>query len=92
MTSGPTWTTDAPYRQTAEEIVEYRRRGVFTVEMEAAALFAAARALAVEIASAVVLDSVFGEPVGPPVIDTATAFGRLYDVFLAAVDVLATAV
>ena len=54
--SGPTWTTDAPYRQTVAEIVEYRRLGVVTVEMEAAALFAAARARAVQLASAVVLD------------------------------------
>ena len=87
---GLTWTTDAPYRQTAEEILEYRRRGVLTVEMEAAALFAASRALAVELASAVVLDCVFGEPVGPPVFDAAAAFGKLYDVFLAAADLLAT--
>ena len=42
LSSGTTWTTDAPYRQSAEEIAEYRRREVLTVEMEAAALFAAA--------------------------------------------------
>jgi uridine phosphorylase len=88
--AGWTWTTDAPYRQSAEEIVEYRRRGVLTVEMEAAALFAVAGARGVELASAVVLDAVFGDPVGPPQIDSAAAFGRLYDVFLAAIELLAT--
>ena len=34
----PTWTTDAPYRETVEEITRYRGEGILTVEMEAAAL------------------------------------------------------
>ncbi len=89
-TSGWTWTTDAPYRQTVEEISEFRRRGVRTVEMEAAALFAVARARGLRMASAVVLDGVFGEPIGPAQMDTAAAFGMLYDVFLVGIDVLAT--
>ncbi|MHB8359865.1 MAG: nucleoside phosphorylase [Thermoplasmataceae archaeon] len=38
--SGPSWTTDAPYMETIEEISEFRRRGVITVEMEAASVFA----------------------------------------------------
>lgn len=38
-----TWTTDAPYRETVEEIIRYRAEGVVTVEMEAAALFAVAQ-------------------------------------------------
>jgi uridine phosphorylase len=87
--SGSTWTTDAPYRQTAEEIAEFRRRGVRTVEMEAAAVFAVAQARQVPIASAVVLDGVFGDPIRAPVMDTASAFGQLYEVFLAAIEVLA---
>jgi uridine phosphorylase len=40
---GPSWTTDAPYRETAEEITAYRAEGILTVEMEAAALFTVAR-------------------------------------------------
>jgi nucleoside phosphorylase len=87
-TSGWSWTTDAPYRQSAEEIVEYRTRGVRTVEMEAASVFAVGRARQIPIASAVVLDGVFGDPIGAPVMDTATAFGRLYDVFKAGIAVL----
>jgi uridine phosphorylase len=86
---GRTWTTDAPYRQTAEEISALRDRGVVVVEMEASALFALASVRAVPIASAVVIDSVFGEPIGPPTMDTAAAFTRLYDVFLIGIDVLA---
>jgi uridine phosphorylase len=42
---GASWTTDAPFRETAEAIAEARRKGILAVEMEAAALysFAAAR-------------------------------------------------
>lgn len=40
---GPTWTTDAPFRETAEAIEAARARGVLAVEMEAAALYTFAR-------------------------------------------------
>ena len=88
LTAGSTWTTDAPYRETVEEVLEFRRRGVLTVEMEAAALFAVARARGIRLASAVVLDAVFGEPIGPPKMDTTAAFGKLYDVFRIGIEVL----
>ena len=38
-TRGTTWTTDAPYRETVEEIKQYQSEGVKTVEMESAGLF-----------------------------------------------------
>lgn len=41
---GATWTTDAPFRETAEAIDVMRRRGLLAVEMEAAALYAFAQA------------------------------------------------
>ena len=41
---GPTWTTDAPFRETDEAIAAARRRGILAVEMEAAALYAFAMA------------------------------------------------
>jgi uridine phosphorylase len=41
---GTTWTTDAPYRETEQAIEAARMRGVLAVEMEAAALYAFARA------------------------------------------------
>lgn len=87
--SGCTWTTDAPYRESKEKITDLRGRGVLTVEMEAAALFAVAQVRDVELASAVVIDSVFGEPVGPPTMDTAAAFGKLYAVFQVGINLLA---
>lgn len=37
---GATWTTDAPYRETASAIERARRLGALAVEMEAAALYA----------------------------------------------------
>lgn len=40
---GPSWTTDAPFRETAEAIAAARHRGILAVEMEAAALYTFAR-------------------------------------------------
>ena len=41
---GTTWTTDAPFRETAAEIDYYRSQGILAVEMEASALYAFAEA------------------------------------------------
>lgn len=41
---GPTWTTDAPFRETKEAIEAMRAEGIFAVETEAAALYAFAAA------------------------------------------------
>jgi len=41
---GATWTTDAPFRETDDAIESMRQRGLLAVEMEAAALYAFARA------------------------------------------------
>jgi uridine phosphorylase len=43
---GASWTTDAPFRETAEAIAAMRAQGILAVEMEAAALYAFARARA----------------------------------------------
>ncbi len=43
---GDTWTTDAPFRETAASIASRRAEGVLAVEMEAAALYAFAVACA----------------------------------------------
>ncbi|MFV2035839.1 MAG: nucleoside phosphorylase, partial [Halocynthiibacter sp.] len=42
--TGPTWTTDAPFRETAEAIAAMQQRGILAVEMESAALYAFAQA------------------------------------------------
>jgi len=46
---GPTWTTDAPFRETAAAIENARSKGILAVEMEAAALYTFARARAAAV-------------------------------------------
>ncbi len=46
---GASWTTDAPFRETADAIEAARSKGVLAVEMEAAALYAFARAKGVRV-------------------------------------------
>lgn len=46
---GATWTTDAPFRETAEAIASARSKGLLAVEMEAAALYTFARAAGVAV-------------------------------------------
>jgi uridine phosphorylase len=46
---GASWTTDAPFRETAEAIDAARGKAILAVEMEAAALYAFARAAGVRI-------------------------------------------
>ncbi len=41
---GATWTTDAPFRETEAAVAAHRAAGILAVEMEAAALYAFARA------------------------------------------------
>jgi len=46
---GPVWTTDAPYRETTEQIRRHSSAGILAVEMQAASLFALAAARSVPI-------------------------------------------
>jgi uridine phosphorylase len=46
---GPSWTTDAPFRETAEAIEAAKKRGILAVEMEAAALYTIAKARNVRV-------------------------------------------
>ena len=47
--SGPVWTTDAPYRESAEQVNRLGRKGVLGVDMEFAGLIAAAAFRSVEL-------------------------------------------
>jgi uridine phosphorylase len=47
---GRVWTTDAPYRETAEQLGFWADQGVLAVEMQAASLFAFARARNAQVA------------------------------------------
>lgn len=58
---GTTWTTDAPYRETLEEVRQYQAEGVKTVEMESAGLFTVGQVRGLPTASVVIaLDSLSG--------------------------------
>jgi uridine phosphorylase len=80
---GRTWTTDAPYRETREEVLHYRAEGVLTVEMEAASLAAVALYRGVAFATAfAVMDSLAKEtwrPEGLGHQDALTALNILFD-------------
>jgi uridine phosphorylase len=47
---GTAWTTDAPYRETADQLRMWADQGVLAVEMQAASLFAFAQARAANVA------------------------------------------
>lgn len=51
---GTTWTTDAPYRETREEVIQYQAEGVKTVEMESAGLFTVGQVRNLQTASVVI--------------------------------------
>ncbi|MEK7323874.1 MAG: nucleoside phosphorylase [Chloroflexota bacterium] len=51
-TLGATWTTDAPFRELRQTVLEHQRNGIHTVEMEAAALLAVAKSYNLPAAAA----------------------------------------
>ena len=58
---GRTWTIDAPYVETREEIENYRKKGILTVEMEASALFAVAKKRKIRAAAVFTISDLLGE-------------------------------
>jgi uridine phosphorylase len=54
-TTGPTWTTAAPYRETREEVRQYQAEGIQVVEMETAGLFAVGQVRRIPTAAVVVV-------------------------------------
>ena len=61
---GATWTTDAPYRETAAAIGLAQSLGVLAVEMEAAALYAFATARAVPVVCLAHVTNTMGQEAG----------------------------
>jgi uridine phosphorylase len=53
-TVGATWTTDAPYRETREEVLHYQAEGVKTIEMESSGLFTVGQVRGIQTASVVI--------------------------------------
>lgn len=64
---GRVWTTDAPYRETAEEIARYQNDGIVAVDMETSAFLSVCFALNIEAVSALAAaDSLTGKTWRPP--------------------------
>ncbi|HEV7677540.1 MAG TPA: nucleoside phosphorylase [Candidatus Dormibacteraeota bacterium] len=65
--AGRSWSTDAPYRESADEVNAYQAQGVLAVDMEVAALFAVAQARGVAAAAVLVVgDNLSGGEWRPP--------------------------
>ena len=58
---GTSWTTDAPYRETIQELRRYCADGVATVEMEVSALFAVGAYRGVSVSSIFVISDILSE-------------------------------
>ncbi len=58
---GTSWTTDAPYRETIEELRQYRADGVTTVEMEASALLAVGAYRGVSVSAIFTISDILSE-------------------------------
>jgi uridine phosphorylase len=88
-TLGATWTTDAGFRETFEEVRQYQTEGVKTVEMESAGLFSVCQVRGVQAVSVVVvMDSLANNRWQAP--EKADAIQRSLEiVYAAAIDVLA---
>ena len=83
-THGPTWTTDAYFRETVGEIQHYQRDGVVTVEMEAAALFAISTLRGVDMASGLVISDLIADLVWHPQILAQETHESLFFLYKAA--------
>ncbi len=64
--SGPIWTTDALYRETAQKIRQFQEAGVHAVDMEMAALFAVAQYRACEICALLIISDECYHPTWQP--------------------------
>lgn len=87
--SGATWTTDAPYRETAEDVIYFAEKNVFTVEMEASALIAAARVLQIQFTAIFVVSDLLTTEGWAPHFNNLDVGKNLNKLTEAAIDTLA---
>ena len=86
---GPTWTTDAMFRETAEEVAYYQKKNILTVEMEASAFFAICAQKKVKGAAAFVISDELYRLKWEPHFGEKAISQHLYTVYHAAVKTLA---
>lgn len=77
---GPTWTTDAIYRETVPEVEQYASDGVLGVEMEVATLFAVARYRGLEAGAVLVAFDALTAEEWTPLLDGERRLERLLPV------------
>ena len=87
---GTSWTVDAIYRETIEEVRKYQKEGVLTVEMEAAALFAVAKYRKVQLVSAFAISDSLSDLKWNPMFHHEKTAEGLKTLFDAAVTVLSS--
>lgn len=80
MLKGPTWTTDAPYMETPEEVAEFVKHGIFTVEMEAAAVFAVSNVRKVSSAAVFAISDELHGGQWTGIMDPNEGFGKLAEI------------
>ena len=78
---GTTWTTDAPYRETTEEIVSYREEGILTVDMEASAIFTVGAFLGLRAAAVFCISDTLHGQEWEPHFHSADLAGSLWRIF-----------
>lgn len=89
--TGPSWTTDAVYRETPLEVEHFRDAGALVVEMEASALFTVAAFRKVPIASCFTVSDTLAELAWRPEFHAETTTGGLEILFHAALEALGSA-
>ena len=82
---GPSWTTDAIYRETVAEAKFYQSEGVATVEMEAAALFAVAEFRKISLAAAFTISDSLADLKWHPEFHSTKTQGGLEKLYQAAI-------
>jgi uridine phosphorylase len=87
---GTSWTTDAPYRETVEDLRQYCSDGVATVEMELSALFAVGAYRGVGVSSILVISDILSEKDWNQGYHSAEKLEGLKKIFDVAVEVIAT--
>jgi uridine phosphorylase len=85
---GPTWTTDAPYRETAAAAAYYQQQGVQTVDMEVAALFAVAQHCQKQAAALLAVSDSLASAAWQPAADPKRPERQLTQVLVAVVEKL----
>jgi uridine phosphorylase len=85
---GCTWSTDAPYRETRQEVAQYQEEGVLAVDMELAALLAVARVRGVAAAAVLVVGDSLADGRWTPPEGLDRMERSLEDAYRAAIDVL----